>query len=139
LFWELVDPGYAENASLTHYDYQGTGLFMTYMSCEPSGTVENMARIRKLYEVLQANGVTPEELSQAKNKINSRVVLGSEKPRSRLFTVGGNWINRQEYRAVAKDLADVDAVTVEEIAAVLKRYPLVESTGIAIGPLASLS
>ncbi len=34
LYWELVDSGLAEQASLSHYDYQGTGLFMTYMSCE---------------------------------------------------------------------------------------------------------
>ena len=139
LFWELVDPGLAEHASLSHYDYQGTGLFMTYMSCEPAGAAENMARIRQLYEVLQGEGVTAAELSQAKSKINSRVVLGSEKPRGRLFNVGSNWLNRQEYRSVADDLASVDAVTVEEIAAVLQKYPLTESTGIAIGPLADLS
>jgi predicted Zn-dependent peptidase len=138
LFWELVDPGLAENASLGHYDFQGTGLFMTSMSCEPAGAAENMAIIRRLYEVLQAEGVTAAELSQAKSKINSRVVLGSEKPRGRLFNVGSNWINRNEYRSVADDLASVDAVTVEEISAVLKKYPLTESTGIAIGPLADL-
>jgi predicted Zn-dependent peptidase len=138
LFWELVDPGHAEQASLHHYDYQGTGLFMTYLSCEPEQTVDNMSRIRRVYEVLQAEGVSSAELSQAKSKINSRVVLGSEKPRGRLFNVGGNWINRREYRSVAEDLAAVDAVTVDAIAALLAKYPLTDSTGVAIGPLANL-
>ena len=139
LFWELVDPGFAEHASLNHYDYQGTGLFMLYMSCEPDQAEENVRRVRQLLSQLQSGGVTPAELSQAKNKINSRVVLGSEKPRGRLFTVGGNWINRREYRRVADDLASVDAVTVEQIAALLAKYPLDKGTGIAIGPLAQLA
>lgn len=139
LFWELVDPGYAEHASLNHYDYQGTGLFMTYLSCEPGQTADNLTRTRRVYELLQAEGVAPAELAQAKSKINSRVVLGSEKPRGRLFNVGGNWINRREYRTVAQDLASIDAVTVAEIADLLKRYPLTQNTGLAIGPLANVA
>ncbi len=139
LFWELVDPGLAEHASFSHHDYQGSGLFMTYMSCEPGKTAENLKRLRRVYADLQAGGVTATELAQAKSKINSRVVLGSEKPRGRLFTVGGNWVNRREYHTVADDLALVDAVTVEQIAAVLASYPLADSTGIAIGPLAEVS
>jgi predicted Zn-dependent peptidase len=138
LFWELVDPGRAENASLHHYDYQGTGIFMTYMSCDPEQAADNITRIERVYRDVQANGLTEAELAQAKSKINSRVVLGSERPRGRLFTVGGNWINRHEYRTVAMDLAAVDAVTIEEIAALLKKYPLTESTGIAVGPLAKI-
>jgi predicted Zn-dependent peptidase len=139
LFWELVDPGRVENASLHHYDYQGTGIYMTYMSCDPEQAAENIARIEKVYRELQADGVTEAELAQAKSKINSRVVLGSERPRGRLFTVGGNWINRQEYRTVAMDLAAVDAVSTAEIAALMKQYPLTESTAIAVGPLAKLA
>ena len=138
LFWELVDPGLAEHASLSHHDYQGTGLFWTYISCDPEEAAANVERVRGVYQALQSDGVTAKELAQAKNKINSRVVLGSEKPRSRLFNVGGNWINRNEYRTVADDLASVDAVTVEQIADVLARYPLLENTGLAIGPVSDL-
>ena len=59
-----------------------------------------------------AAGITEEELQQAKNKVKARVVLGSERPQSRLFNVGGNWLQRREYRSVADDLASLDAVTV---------------------------
>jgi predicted Zn-dependent peptidase len=138
LFWELVDPGHAENASLHHYDYLGTGLFMTYLTCEPDDTPANMQRIREVYRQLHADGVNAHELAQAKSKINSRVVLGSEKPRGRLFTVGANWLNRREYRSVADDLATVDQITVDEINALLLQYPLTKGTGIAVGPLKEL-
>ena len=135
LYWELVDDGRAEQCSMGHYDYQGTGLFMTYMSCDPENAKSNLATILDVYRRAQRDGVTAEELSQAKNKINSRIVLGSERPRRRLFSVGGNWLMRKEYRPVSKDLEAIDAITCEEIAAVLERYPLTECTTIAIGPL----
>ncbi len=63
------------------------------------------------------------------------VVLGSERPRGRLFTVGGDWIQRHEYRTVRDDLDAVAAITLAEIEAVLRKYPLVPSTTVTIGPL----
>ena len=139
LYWELVDPGRAEQCTVSHYDYQGTGLFMTYMSCQPEATEDNLERIRRVFAELEKSGVTAAELAQAKSKINSRVVLGSERPRGRLFNVGGNWLQRHEYRAVAHDLAAIEQVTVEEIAQVLGKYPLSVNTAVAIGPLENLS
>jgi predicted Zn-dependent peptidase len=135
LYWALVDSGLAEQASLSHYDYQGTGLFMTYMCCEAQAASGNLARIGDIYRRAQQDGVTDAELSQAKSKINSRVVLSSERPRGRLFTVGGNWLNRKEYRTVHDDLEAIERITREDVAAVLKKYPLSESTTVAIGPL----
>jgi predicted Zn-dependent peptidase len=108
------------------------------MTCEPENTASNLQIMRKVYDQLQSNGVTGAELATAKSKVNSRLVLGSEKPRSRLFSVGGNWINRHEYRTIAADLASYNAVTVADIGKLLQTYPLTESTGIAIGPLSSI-
>ena len=135
LYWELVDSGLAEQASLSHYDYQGTGLFMTYMSCPAEATEDNLAKIGALFQKVQSTGVEAAELAQAKNKINARVVLSSERPRGRLFNVGGNWLQRQEYRTVDDDLRAIDAVTRENIAAVLKAYPFSRNATVAIGPL----
>ena len=47
--------------------------------------------------------------------MKARVVLGSERPQSRLFNVGGNWLQRREYRTVADDIKSLDDVTVEQI------------------------
>ncbi len=138
LYWELVDSGLAEQASLGHHDFQGAGVFMTYLSCDPQHAQENLARVARVYAEAERSGFGEQELAQAKSKVNSRVVLGSERPRGRLFTVGGNWLQRREYRTVQKDLESVDAVTVDALAKVLARYPLTVSTTLAIGPLESL-
>ncbi len=134
MFWDLVDPGLAEHASVGHYDYQGTGMYLTYLSCAPENASDNLQRVLGIYRAAEAHGVREEELEQAKSKINSRVVLSSERPRGRLFNVGANWIHRREYRSVKDDLAAVDAVTTDQIAAVLRQFPLSQSTTVAVGP-----
>jgi len=134
LFWALVDPGLAEHASIGHYDYQGTGMYLTYVSCAPENAADNLQRVLDIYRAAETAGVTEEELEQAKNKINSRVVLSSERPRGRLFNVGANWMHRHEYRSVKDDLDTVDAVTTAAIAEVLKRFPLSVSSTVTVGP-----
>ena len=135
LYWSLVDPGLAENAAVGHSDYQGAGLFMTYMGADPEFAQSNLQIIQELYRQVQSEGVTPAELDQAKSKIASRIVLSGEKPRGRLWAVGGNWTQRREYRSVQDDLAAIDAVTLDDLHAVLLKYPLTQSTTVAIGPL----
>lgn len=138
LYWELVDPGLAEHCSFHHHDYMGAGMFLTYMSCDPEYAADNLQRIQNVYQRLAQKGVTQEELDQAKNKVNSRVVLASERPRGRLFTVGSNWVQRREYRSVRDDLERIEAITVDEIATVLRKFPLTQSTTYVVGPLAKV-
>jgi predicted Zn-dependent peptidase len=138
LYWALVDTGLAEQASLGHHDYEGAGIFMTYMSCDPAEAQANLQRIADVYAAAEKHGVTAEELAQAKSKINSRVVLASEKPRGRLFTVGGNWVQRRQYRTVRDDLEAINRITLDDLAQVLARYPLSENTTLAIGPARDL-
>jgi len=139
MYWELTESGLAESASLGHYEYQGLGMFYTWLSCEPEATEENLARLEQIYRDVEAEGVSETELRQAKNKVKARVVLSSERPRSRLFNVGGNWLQRREYRTVATDLESLEMVTVADVAAVLAKYPLSNCTTIAVGPRATIS
>ena len=135
LYWELVDPGIAESASLGHYEYQGLGMLFSWLSCAPEDAVEIFQRLEQIYRDAEAKGFTAEELRQARSKVKARVVLGSERPRNRLFNVGGNWMHRCEYRSVANDLATLDGVTLDDVHAVLAKYPLTRSTTVTIGPL----
>ncbi len=135
MFWELVDPGHAESAEMSVCEYQGAGLFMTQLCGPPEDTADNYARLNQLLAETEADGVTEAELEQAKSKICSHVVLGSERPVNRLFAVGGTWLTRRCYRTV-RDVTDCyRRVTSEDIAALLARYPLSVQTAVAVGPL----
>jgi predicted Zn-dependent peptidase len=138
LYWELIDPGLAEQASVSHYEYEGAGAFMTYMSCEPEEAAENIERMHDLFRRAESGGFTAAELNQAKNKIRSRIVLSAERPRGRMFVVGSDWVHRREYRSVDDDLKTVAAITLDELHAVLAAYPITRATTVTIGPLAEL-
>lgn len=135
MYWELVDPGRVETASVGHYEYQGTGMFYTWISCEPGDAVGVVEQTQELLETLERQGIEPVELEQAKNKIRARIVLGNERPRSRLFQVGGNWLQRREYRSVADDLDVISSITIDDLHAVLVKYPLTRHAMISVGPL----
>ena len=76
LYWALVDPGLADSADCSFHEYEGTGTFYTSFSGEPEQAEENLAITREVLQTVQRDGVTEEELKQARNKMLSRVVRG---------------------------------------------------------------
>lgn len=138
LYWELVDPGYAEGADLSYQDYNQAGAYYTFLSCEPDATQENLAKVHQVYADVDANGITEEELNQAKNKVLARSVLRSERPMGRLSSLGFNWTYRREYIAVADELELFNRVTLADVRRVLDRYPLARMTTVTVGPTTDL-
>ena len=138
LYWALVDPGLVESADLSFHDYEGAGTFFTSFSCEPENTEENLAIVQEILRQVQAEGVTAEELAQAKSKILSRVVRGSERPSGRMQALGMSWTYLGKYRTVDEELAAFEAVTLADIRAVLDQYPFDKLSVTALGPLREL-
>ncbi|MEN1681278.1 MAG: pitrilysin family protein [Planctomycetota bacterium] len=134
MYWELVDPGLVESCSLGHYEYDGVGMYYTWLACSPDEVEANLARLQKLLQDAEQYGVSAEELEQARNKVKSRVVLGSERPRARLFSVGVGWMQGRGYRSTADDLAAVDTVTVDDLRRLLKEWPPSAGSVVTVGP-----
>jgi predicted Zn-dependent peptidase len=124
LFWSLVDPGLAEQASLSHEDFLDAGLFVTHLSCEPEDADNILEAILGIYTEAAREGVEPRELDRARNKAAGRVALAGERPRRRLFEVGLEWVHNRRYRSVSDTLAAVEAVTLDDIHRVLANWPL---------------
>ena len=139
LYWSLVDPGLADSAECSFHDYEGTGAFYTSLSCEPGQAQKNLGIIREILHDVRRQGITEEELQQAKSKIGSRVVRSSERPMGRMQAIGMAWTYLHQYRTVDDELKAFDAVTRQSIREVLDRYPLDQITTLALGPLETLS
>ncbi len=135
LYWALVDPGLADSADTSFHDYEGTGSFYTSFSCEPGQVAENLAIVQQVLTEVQRDGITEEELQQAKSKIGSRVVRGSERPMGRMQAIGMAWTYLHQYRTVDDELKAFDAVSLATIRELLDRYPLDRLTTLALGPL----
>jgi predicted Zn-dependent peptidase len=138
LYWALVDPGLVDSADTGYQDYEGTGSFYTSFSCEPGQAQENLAIVLRVLAEVQRDGITAEELQQAKSKILSRLVRSGERPKGRMRALGMDWTYLKQYWSVDEELRAYDVVTLETIREVLDRYPLDRATTLALGPLVKL-
>jgi predicted Zn-dependent peptidase len=139
LYWALVDPGLADSADCSFHEYEGTGSFYVTFSCEPEKAKDNLALVQQVLADVRRDGITEEELLQAKSKILSRVVRGSERPMGRMQAIGMSWAYLHEYRSMDDELKAFDAVTLHTIREVLDRFPIDHTTTLALGPLANLA
>jgi predicted Zn-dependent peptidase len=138
LYWALIDPGLADSADCSFHDYEGTGSFYTSFSSEPVQAQKNLAIVQRVLSTVQQDGVTEEELRQAKSKIMSRVVRGSERPMGRMQAIGMSWVYLNRYRTVDEELKAFDAVSLKSIRRLLDRYPIDRVTTLAYGPIEKL-
>ena len=138
LYWALVDPGLADSADCSFHEYEGTGSFYTSYSGEPDEAESNLEIMLDVLRTVRRDGVKEEELQQARNKVLSRVVRASERPKGRMVAVGMHWTYQHEYRSMDDELKAYEAVTTKAIREVLDRYPIDRVTTLALGPLASL-
>lgn len=138
LYWALVDPGLAESADCAYYENDGSGCAYASYSCEPEETEGNLAIVRKILADVQKASITDEELKQAKSKILSRVVRGSERPMGRMQAIASAWSYTGEYRDVDTELRNFDAVSLKDVRSYLDRYPVDKPTAIAFGPVKKL-
>jgi len=138
MFWDIVYPGHADAAELGYNEYDGAGTWMTYLSCHPDQTPDNLQRMQEIFDVVNKEGVTEDELEQARNKVASRIVLRGERPMGRLSSLGGNWVYRGEYCSVADDLEIVRNIGASQVRSLLQQYPLNVNTTVGVGPLECL-
>jgi predicted Zn-dependent peptidase len=138
LYWALVDPGLADSADTSFHDYQGAGSFYTSFSCDPAKVESNLEIAARVLGEVRKQGITDDELHQAKSKIGSRVVRGSERPMGRMQAIGMTWTYLRKYRTVDEELKAFDAVTLKTIEQLLERYPIDRFTTLALGPLKKL-
>jgi predicted Zn-dependent peptidase len=138
LYWNLVDPGHADGAEVGYQDYNQAGVFFTFLSCEPEEAQANLGRIAECFGQVNAEGVTDDELAQAKNKVLARSVLRSERPMGRLTSLGFQWAYRREYLTIEDELEAFSKVTAEDVRRVLNRYPLLPQTIVSVGPTTDL-
>jgi predicted Zn-dependent peptidase len=135
LYWALVDPGHADSADCSFVENDGSGAVYASLSCEPENTAANIAKVTEVLKGVQTGGITEAELHQAKSKILSRVVRGSERPMGRMQAIAAAWTYTGEYRDVDTELANFDAVALKDVRAYLDAYPIDKSTVVAFGPL----
>jgi len=134
MYWDLVDPGHADAAELQFHEFEGTGAYLSFLVGEPDATAANLERVTRIFDNVTRNGITADELELARNKVATRMVLRGERPMGRLSNLGHDWLIRREYRSVADDLQMLRDLTLDDLHAVLERFPLQVTTTVGVGP-----
>jgi predicted Zn-dependent peptidase len=138
MFWEFIDSGLAESAGAGCYEYQGAGLLMNYVCCAPEQAQEIINRLYALQQKVMEDGFNQRELDLAKRKIAAQIILGSERPGNRLFSIGAKWLNGQPYETVAEIARHYELVTLDEINAIARDCPMTQNMTLVVGPRADL-
>lgn len=134
LFWELVDKGLADAAVCYTYEFQDCGVFGLYLAGDPDEQDQNWQVIQSIVNASATDPVTERELELAKNKICAGILLASEKPSNRLFSVGGGWLSRHQYETaaqVSQHYRSVELDQVQKAFGLLKQRPTVR---VSVGP-----
>lgn len=137
VFWKMLDSGLAESAGMVSNEYLGSGLVMSYFCCEPSTAQDNLQLLTEIQEEALA-GVSAKELELAKQKIVSHILLASERTEARMFSVGGQWLNDQAFKTPAEIADQYSRITLDEVNAVARKYPLTGGRTLSIGPRTDL-
>jgi predicted Zn-dependent peptidase len=115
LFWELTDKGLADLAVAFTNEFEDCGIFGLYLACAPEQQAENWERVEDILQGARTHAVTDKELQLAKNKVRAGMILASERPSNRLFSIGNGWLSRRRYETVREATANYVRVTLEEV------------------------
>jgi predicted Zn-dependent peptidase len=133
-FWELVDKALAESASMQFGPMDGTGAFYSYIRCSADNVAKVLDTVSGIFQSLSRDGITEDELSKAKNKVLSSLVLKNELPMGRLGDLGSNWLYLEKYRTVEEDVKAIKAVTIDDVNVLIEQFRPGDFTQLSIGP-----
>lgn len=130
MFWELIDSGRAEVATIWTQEFIRTGVLLTYLICAPEQMPSNRRLIDQLIQRLVDQGVEEDELTQAINKATAGCIMQSERPGNRLHGLGSRWLTCNQYVSTDDLLQAYRSVDVDAVAQAAARYLTVDSVDV---------
>ena len=115
--------------------YQSAGQLGVYIGTQSATADAAVDAIRGEYARLAREGLPASELADGKQQLKGQVMLSLESPGARMGRLAGFVLHEDEYRPLDRMLAEIDAVTAEEVAAVAAEFFAPErQTVVRLGP-----
>ena len=102
--------------------YEEAGLFHIDAVLNPSKLQTALSQIKEVIEILSRDGVTENELAQAKQQLKTDLIIGNESTKSKIFNNGKSFLMKGYLRTIDEDLEDVYQVTCEDVVDFARRY-----------------
>jgi len=102
--------------------HQVAGMTGIYVGTGRPTAQQALDVIKDEYQRLRRDSLTAAELASAKQQVMGQLVLTLEGPTSRMYRLAGLTLYGERYRSIDQLLAEIDAVTADDIAAVASEY-----------------
>ncbi len=133
LYWALVDNAIAEDADFGFYPHDGCGSFYLSLTTDPDKSDQALdIALKELARV--KTDLNDDEVSRARNKIASSLVLGGELPIGRMRAIGNQWIYTGSYRSLDEDMRILMSVTPASLRALMDDFTFDPMTVVTLGP-----
>lgn len=134
LYWELVDKGLADNASLDHESSEDQGLYSGYISAAPERADAVIDRYLGVLHQVQDERVTAGEWRRAQRKLATGLTLRAETPLGRLSSLGATFQSSGEYLSVDEVVARVMGAELSTGLALMAERPFDQTFIYTLGP-----
>lgn len=134
LFWELVDNGLADTAVCFTQEFQDCGVFGAYLAGSPDQQPQNWETLQSILANAKALPIDEKELELAKNKICASLILASERPSNRLFSVGNAWTIRNTYEPVGPASDHYRNVSLDQVQHAFEQLASRTRVSVSVGP-----
>jgi len=102
--------------------YQTAGITGVYVGTQAETADQAADVVMAEYARLASEGLPAEELAGGKQQLKGQIMLSLESPMSRMHRLAGVELTRDRYRRLDEILAEIDAVTGEEVLAVASEF-----------------
>jgi predicted Zn-dependent peptidase len=102
--------------------YQTTGVTGVYLGTQAETAAKAANLVLAEYDRVAREGLPADDLAMGKQQLKGQVMLSLESPMSRMHRLGGVELSRDRYRRLDEILAEIDAVTAEDIRAVADEF-----------------
>ena len=135
LFQEIRETrGLAYSVYSTVDTFSDSGALSIYAGCLPERFEEVVRVTTDVLETVARDGISENECRIAKGSLRGGLVLGLEDSASRMHRIGRAELNYGEHRSIEQTLAQIDAVTLDEVNAVARQLLTRDYGAAVLGP-----
>jgi predicted Zn-dependent peptidase len=115
--------------------HQSSGQLGVYLGTQTASADQAVDAIRAEYDRIAREGLPTDELEAGKRQLQGQIMLALESPLARMGRLAGFALHDDPYRPLDRMLAEIDAVTADDIAAVgAEFFPSERQTVVRLGP-----
>lgn len=134
LYWELVDKGLADQASLSHALREDHGSYEGYLNVAPERAQQVLDTYLSVLDAAQTEGLSEAEWRRAQRKLATSLSFRAETPLGRLTAFGTSYQLYGRYVSVEEVLRDALAATLADAQHLLSHRPFDRGYAFTLGP-----